>query len=175
MPKNKNFKRNYLVLLIISLAFIFLSFYFRDELSHLKSFGLFGIFIVNIIGSATLFIPAPAIATVVAGGILYHPLIVAVVAALGSGIGDMIGYVLGRSGKEILFKRTSFWYALLREVFHKFGAAFIITFSFIPNPFFDAVGIFAGIFSYSPIKFFVYVLIGRFLRNLFLAYLGSAI
>ena len=174
MPKNKNFKRNYLVLLIISLAFIFLSFYFRDELSHLKSLGLFGIFLVNIIGSATLFLPAPSIATVVAGGILYHPLIVAVIAALGSGIGDMIGYLLGHSGKEILFKRTSFWYTLFREVFHKFGALFIIIFSFIPNPFFDAVGIFAGIFSYSPVKFFVYVLIGRFLRNLLLAYLGAS-
>lgn len=175
MPKIKNFKRNYIFLLVVSLAFIILSFIFRDQLSQLRSFGLIGIFVVNVIGSATLFIPAPAIATVVAGGILYHPLIVAVVAALGSGVGDLIGYALGKSGKEVLFKRTSFWYTLFREVFHKFGAAFIITFSFIPNPFFDAVGIFAGVFSYSPIKFFVYVLIGRFFRNLFLAYLGSSI
>lgn len=174
VTKSKHLKRNYIILLIISLVFISLSFYFREELTKLQSFGLIGIFVVNVIGSATLFIPAPAIATVVAGGILYHPLIVAVVAALGSGIGDMIGYALGRSGKEVLFKRNSFWYTLFREIFHKFGAIFIIFFSFIPNPFFDAIGIFAGIFSYSPVKFFAYVLIGRFLRNLFLAYLGSS-
>lgn len=174
MTKSKHLKRNYLLFFIISLVFISLSFYFREELSRLQSFGLIGIFVVNIIGSATLFIPAPAIATVVVGGILYHPLIVAVVAALGSGIGDMIGYVLGKSGKEVLFKRNSFWYTLFRELFHKFAAVFIIFFSFIPNPFFDAVGIFAGVFSYSPVKFFIYVLIGRFLRNLLLAYWGSS-
>lgn len=174
MPKNKHFKRNYLVLLIISLGFIFLSFYFRDELSHLKSLGLFGIFIINIIGSATLFLPAPAIATVVAGGFLYNPLFVATVAGFGSAIGDMVGYLLGHSGKEIFLRKNSFWYKILKETFHKFGAAFIIVFSLIPNPLFDAVGIFAGIFKYPVYKFFIYTLIGRFIRNLLLAYLGAS-
>lgn len=170
--KNKTLK--YLFLLVVSVVTVFLSFYFRADLSKLGSFGLLGIFTINIIGSATLFIPAPAIATVVAGGIVYNPFFVAVFAALGSGIGDMIGYVLGKSGKEIIFKKDTFWYHIFKETFHKFGALFIIVFAFIPNPVFDAVGILAGIFSYSPVKFFVYVLIGRFLRNLFLAYLGAS-
>lgn len=169
----KHFKFNYLLMLFVSIALIILSFHFRNELSHFSSLGLLGIFIINIVGSATLFLPAPAIATVLAGGFLYNPLSVAVVSALGSAIGDMVGFLLGHSGKEILLKRNSFWYKILKETFHKFGAIFIIIFSFIPNPVFDAVGIFAGVFSYSPVKFFFYVLIGRFLRNLLLAYLGS--
>lgn len=160
---------------LASIVIVFLSFYFRDELSHLGSLGLLGIFIINILGSATLFLPAPSIASVFAGGIVYNPFLVAVIAAIGSAIGDMIGFVLGHSGKHIFIKKDSFWYNIFKETFHKFGPILIIVFAFIPNPVFDAVGIVAGIFSYSPVKFFVYVLIGRFLRNLFLAYLGSAI
>ena len=174
MPKNKHFKRNYLILFVASIISIILSFYFRDELSHLGSLGLLGIFIINVLGSATLFLPAPSIASVLAGGIVYNPFLVAVIAALGSGIGDMIGFALGHSSKHIFIKRDSFWYKISKEIFHKFGPVFIIIFSFIPNPVFDAVGIFAGVFSYSPVKFFIYVLIGRFLRNLLLAYLGAS-
>lgn len=172
MTKNKHFKRNYAVIFIVSLVLIFLSFYFRDELAGLGSFGILGIFLINLVSSITLFFPAPAIATVVAGGFLYNPLVVAVVAALGSAVGDFVGYMLGRSGKEVLLKKNSFWYNIFKDTFHRFGAVFIIIFSFIPNPLFDAVGIVAGLFSYSPRRFFMYVLIGRFLRNLFLAYGG---
>jgi len=175
VPKIKHFKRDYLILFLASIALIAISYYFRTELTQLGSFGLLGIFIINVLGSATLFLPAPAIATVVAGGFLYNPLFVAIVAGVGSALGDMVSFALGHSGKEIFIKKNSFWYKILKETFHKFGAGFIIIFSLIPNPIFDAVGIFAGLFSYSPVKFFVYVLIGRFFRNLLLAYLGSAI
>lgn len=173
MPKSKHFKRDSLIILLISVGIIALSFYFRDQLTKFTSLGLFGIFLANFFGSATLFLPTPAIATVVAGGFLYNPFIVAVVSGFGSAIGDMVGYALGHSGKEILFKKNSFWYGIFKHTFHKFGAAFVIIFSFIPNPIFDAVGIFAGIFHYSPYKFLIYVLIGRFFRNLLLAGIGS--
>jgi membrane protein YqaA with SNARE-associated domain len=177
MPRTKkstNHNRaKHVFLFLSSLLIIFLTFYFRDEFLRLGSFGLLGIFIVNIIGSATLFLPAPGFASVIAGGIVFSPLLVAVVAALGSAIGDMVGYVLGKSGKEVFLKKDSFWYSIIKEIFHKFGFVLIVFFSFIPNPFFDAIGIVAGLFSYNPIRFFAYVLIGRFLRNLMLAYLGS--
>lgn len=171
--KKRDIKLDSFLILILSVIIIGLSYYFRAELMRLGSFGLLGIFLVNIVGSATLFIPAPGIATVVAGGFLYNPLFVAIVAAVGSAIGDLVGYALGHSGKEVLFKKNSFWYGVFKQSFHRFGAAFIIIFSFIPNPVFDAVGLFAGIFHYSPYKFLLYVLIGRFLRNLLLAYAGS--
>lgn len=172
MPKDKHFKRNYLLLFFLSLGLISLSYFFRDELLKLGSLGILGIFLINLFTSMTLFLPAPGIATVVAGGFLYNPLVVALVAALGSTVGDFIGYILGRSGKEVLLKKNSFWYNIFRETFHKFGALFIILFSFIPNPIFDVVGLVAGLFSYNPTKFFVYVFIGRLLRNLLLSYGG---
>lgn len=174
MVKYKHLKLDYFLMFLASIVIVFLSFYFRDELSQLGSLGLLGIFIINILGSATLFLPAPSIASVFAGGIVYSPFLVAVIAAVGSAIGDMIGYALGHSGKNIFIRRDSFWYKIFKETFHKFGPIFIIVFAFIPNPVFDAVGVLAGVFLYSPVKFFAYVLIGRFLRNLLLAYLGAS-
>ena len=171
--KTTHYKRDYLILFFFSLGLISLSFFFRDQLTQFASLGLLGIFLINLFSSITLFLPAPGIATVVAGGFLYNPLIVALVAALGSAIGDFVGYILGRSGKEVLLKKNSFWYNIFKETFHKYGAFFIILFSMIPNPVFDAIGLVAGLFSYSPTRFFIYVFIGRFLRNLLLAGVGN--
>ena len=171
--KNSHLKRNYIILFLASLGLISISFFFQDKLIQFTSLGLLGIFLINLFSSITLFLPAPGIATVVAGGFLYNPVIVALVAALGSAIGDFVAYLLGRSGKEVFIKKNSFWYNIFKETFHKYGALFIIVFSLVPNPIFDAVGLVAGLFSYSPLRFFVYVFIGRFLRNLLLAGIGS--
>ena len=174
MIKKRLLEYKFPILFLLSAGVILLSFYFRTELAGLGRWGLLGIFLVNILGSATLFIPAPGIATVVAGGIIFNPLLVAVVAAIGSAIGDMIGFALGRSGKEFLFKKGSFKYNFTKDMFHKFGPALIIFFALVPNPVFDAIGLFGGIFAYPPKKFFVYTLTGRFLRNLLLAFIGSS-
>lgn len=165
-------KNKYLLVFLLSLVLIILSFQFKDAIKSLENFGLIGIFLVNLISSATLFLPAPGIATVFAGGLIFNPIMVAFVAAFGSAIGDMVGFVLGKSGKEILWKKDSFWFGIFQETFQQFGWLFIILFSLIPNPIFDAVGIIAGAFAYSPKKFFLYVFIGRFLRNLILAFSG---
>lgn len=175
MIKKRLLELKFPIIFLLSAGVIFLSFYFRTELAGLGRWGLLGIFLINVFGSATIFIPAPAIATVLAGGIVFNPFLVAVVAALGSAIGDMIGFALGRSGKEFLIKKGSFKYSFTKDMFHKFGPVLIILFAMVPNPVFDAIGIFGGIFAYPPLKFFGYTLIGRFLRNLLLAYIGSSI
>jgi membrane protein YqaA with SNARE-associated domain len=152
-----------------------LAFIFQDQLAEVRSLGLLGIFILNLIGSATLFIPAPAIASVVAGGIIYHPFLVALVAALGSVLGDMIGYLVGYSGKKVFIKNHPGRFGFFQKIFHRFGGVAIFIFALIPNPVFDAIGILAGVFSYSPLKFFAISFGARLLRNLVLAYFGSVL
>lgn len=166
--------RKYLILLLVSLGFIIGVFLFQDKLVHLKSLGLLGIFLLNLIGSVTLFIPAPAIASVVAGGIVYPPLLVALVAALGSVLGDMLGYLVGYSGRHV-FAQKHKRFELFQQLFLRFGGVAIFVFAVIPNPFFDAIGILAGVFSYSPIRFFAISFAGRLVRNIILAYFGSAL
>lgn len=166
-------KQKYTLFFLLTLLLVGFAFYFQNELAKFGNFGLIGIFLINLVGSITLFLPAPGIASVFAGGIIYNPLLVALVAAFGSAIGDMVGFYLGKTGKEVLIKKDSFWFGIFKETFNSFGWLFIIVLALIPNPIFDAVGIIAGVFSYSPRKFFIYVFIGRLLRNILLAFVGS--
>lgn len=168
-------KRSYLITFIASVFLMVAAFLFQEKLSQFKALGLFGIFLINFFGSATLFLPAPAIASVFAGGVIYSPMLVAILSALGASLGDMIGFFLGYSGKQIFLKKDHKWYGLLKDVFQRFGGIIVFLFAFIPNPLFDGVGIIAGAFSYPPRRFFIFLLAGRLLRNIFLAYLGHAV
>lgn len=83
-------------ILVIALAVIF-----KDRLAELENLGLLGIMLINFLASATIFFPAPAIATVVVGGAVYNPLTVAVFSSFGSALGDIVGFLLGHSGKNL--------------------------------------------------------------------------
>jgi len=43
----------------------------------------------------------------------------------------------------------------------------------IPNPFFDVIGILAGMLNYPPMRFFAIMLVGRFIRYWVLAQVGA--
>lgn len=147
---------------------------FRDRLSELEHLGLLGIMLINFLSSATIFFPAPAIATVVAGGALYSPLSVAVVSSFGATLGEVVGFLLGHSGKNLFYKKHHTTFLIVKDVFHTFGGILIFLFAFIPNPFFDAVGILAGFFHYPLMRFLLLILAARIIRNFFLASFGSA-
>lgn len=169
-------KLSHIIMLVLSIAIIFVAFYFQQNLSHFKAWGIFGIFMINFIGSATLFLPAPAIATVVAGGALYPIFWVAFFSALGAAGGDMIGYLLGKSSTSVLIDaQKQAWYPKLHALFSKYGGIVILVFAFIPNPLFDVIGIIAGVSSYSPWRFFILLFAGRFFRDIILAAIGSKI
>ncbi|MBI4078771.1 MAG: VTT domain-containing protein [Candidatus Levybacteria bacterium] len=164
----------YFLIFTASTLFIFLALVFQENLSQFKSLGLVGIFLINFLASATIFLPAPGIASVVAGGVLYPPVLVAIVSALGASAGDMVGFVLGHAGRKIFIKNHHRWYMMLKDKFKMFGDVIVFLFAFVPNPLFDAIGILAGVFAYSPVRFFMFMLAGRFIRNVLLAYLGNA-
>lgn len=159
---------------VLSLVLIWLAFRFQQRLEHFRSLGLLGIFLINLIGASTIFLPAPAIASVVAGGALYPPFLVGIVAALGASLGDMLSYFLGRSGKHIVLNHAEKqWLLWLKSLFARFANVLIFLFAFIPNPVFDAIGILAGISEFPPIRFFLIMFAGRLARNILLAFLGE--
>lgn len=166
-------KRSYFLAFLISILFILIAYYFQHELIQLKALGLIGIFLINFLGNATVLLPAPAIASVVAGGIVYPPFAVAFFSALGGSFGEMVGFLLGKSGKEIFIKNHHKWYIFLKDIFKKYGNFVIFIFALIPNPIFDIVGILAGAFAVSPYRFFIILLGGRIIRDIILAYAGS--
>lgn len=164
-------RKQAIILFLVSIVTIGAAYLFQDKLVHFWSLGLFGIFLINLFGSATIFFPAPAIASVVAGGAVYPPLFVAIVSALGGSFGEMAGFLLGQSSIRTILKNPIA--VRVRGLLKNFGVGLIFIFALIPNPLFDAVGILAGALGYSPVWFFVAVFLGRLIRNALLAF-GAA-
>lgn len=168
-------KQKYLLVLILTVALSLGLYFFQDKIADLKEFGLIGLFLISMVGGL-LFFPSPIIiAAVIATGHAYPPVLVALVGSLGSSIGDILGYGVGHTGRKAFVDEQKFHHKIMEEIFHKFGGLFIFVMAAIPNPFFDAIGVVAGLFHYPMKKFFSYVFVGRLIRNILLAYLGSAL
>ena len=170
--KNKIYATSVFFLsLILSTAF----FVFQDFFKESMSLGLLGIFLVNFISGASFFVSAPAFLTVISGGSIYPPVLVALISSMGATLGDMVNYLFGFSGRHLINHHLSKkkWFIFLEKHFKKHGNWLLFLFAVIPNPIFDMIGLIAGIFGYSSYKFFIIVAVGRFIRFWLLAKFGS--
>ncbi|HZJ18130.1 MAG TPA: VTT domain-containing protein [Patescibacteria group bacterium] len=170
-------KAAFYLIFILSFVLSLSLFIFKDFFRDSKSLGLFGIFLINFVSNASFFVSGPAFLSVIAGGSLYNPILVALVSSVAATLGDMIGFLVGFSGRKIILEKLEkkFWFSVLEDYFKKYGGLMLFFLAFIPNPFFDAIGLVAGIFVYSPKKFIIIVTLGRFLRYLILAGIGARI
>ncbi len=160
-------------LFIISSVLLFLPLLFDIDFKAFLAFGMLGLFIVNFLGSATLFLPAPSIVSVAIAGASLNPLMVAFVAGIASALGEGVSYIFGYSSTEVLnLKRHKRLYKISQSIIHWKGGILIVPFAFFPNPLFDGLGILAGISKFPLKKFIFLVFIGRFVRNIGIAYLG---
>ena len=155
------------VALGILAALIVLS--FADRIVELQEYGYVGVFIISMLSTATIFIPTPGWAAVIALGSVLNPYIVGIVAGLGSGIGELTGYMVG-NGARILSKKEL---KEQKELIKKYGSWVIFVLAFIPNPLFDAAGLVAGALKINMWKFLLATISGRIIRFILLAYLGA--
>jgi membrane protein YqaA with SNARE-associated domain len=170
----KRNKKIFIPVFIFATILLFLPLFFSQEFGRLKNLGLLGIFLINFLGSATIFLPVPSIISVGVGAAFYNPVLVACLAAFGSTLGEIVDFVFGYSSKEFLnLRRHSIIYWLENFIFKRYGSVIVFLFSLVPNPFFDSIGIFAGISAFPLKKFFIFVFLGRFARNLLIALFSS--
>ena len=140
--------------------------------SFAETWGYLGIFIINIIGSATIFLPVPAFAVVFLFGAILNPWLVGLVAGLGAAIGEITGYVLGIGGREVLKRKEDKWFKKASKWSEKRGLfPVIILFAATPIPY-DIIGILCGVIKYDIKRFFVATLIGKIIVNIALAWAG---
>lgn len=163
--------------IILSLLAIWFALSEKSLLLKYSTLGYFGLLVSNFVASAAIFFPVPTLATSFLSGNILNPIYVGVFAGVGSALGDFVAFLLGfgtRSlvngflKKEHLFGKLEFW-------FKKNALLTIFVLSFIPNPFFDGVGLIAGAFSVRPRDFFLATVLGRVARNILLAFSGQKI
>ncbi|MFH2106680.1 MAG: VTT domain-containing protein [Candidatus Micrarchaeota archaeon] len=162
-----------LLQIIFAVALIVIILAFSDKLKEFEQFGYAGVFIVSMLSSATLFIPAPGWAIVIAMAGVLNPYIVGIVAGIGSALGETTGYIAGSGAEKMIHDEKLKKHRKYLEMIKKNDIPAIFILAFIPNPLFDIAGIAAGGLGISLPRFLFSCALGRIARYILLAYLGT--
>ncbi len=173
MKKNQRYiwLRVLILLLVILLTLVLVI--NREKVRNLGMYGYPGIFLVSLLANATIIIPIPGILFTTAMGAVFNPIWVALIAGLGSAIGELTGYLAGLGEQVIVEKRG--WYARVTTWMKKYGNLTIFVLALIPNPLFDLAGMAAGALKMPVWRFLLWCSIGKILKMIIFAYSGSRI
>jgi len=163
-----------LLMTVFALAF----FYFGADTSNLKSWGYAGVFLINVVGSASILLPSPAVASVFGGGALLDDLLgvpafiwVGLIAGLGEALGEFSGYAAGYGGRIVFENRPE--YERIHRWMERHGMLSMFLLSIFPNPLFDLAGVAAGAVRMPIRRFFLAVLSGKVIKDTYLAAIGG--
>lgn len=157
--------------LLFSITLTVLVVVFRNEIVRFKTWGYAGVFIINLLGNATVLFPIPSLAINFAGGSVLNPFLVGLVAGIAEPIGELTGYLAGFGGSAMF--ETKPRYARVKGWMQKRGFLTVFVLSAIPNPLFDMAGMAAGALRFPLWKFLVSCWLGKTLKATVIALLGS--
>jgi membrane protein YqaA with SNARE-associated domain len=132
----------------------------------IDSFGYFGLFIVSLLSASILPLAASvALAGMVALG--YNPVAIVLVATIGSTVGALINYFIGREGGDFIFSRfQKIDQSTLRRAEQFFEQRGAVTLGFSWLPFIgDALTVVAGAVHTDLRIFLLWVTLGRAVRE----------
>lgn len=158
---------------LASVAITAAIFIFADRIRDLGQYGYPGVFVVSLVGNATLILPAPYYVVVGALGVALNPLLLGIVAGLGASLGELTGYLAGVGGRAVIENRAT--YERIERWMRKSGMLVIFLLAAIPNPVFDVGGISAGALRMPVWKFLLACWAGKTVRLTVLALLGKGI
>jgi membrane protein YqaA with SNARE-associated domain len=160
-----------LIVVILVLAISVAIFYFRQHLAQMGAVGYPGIFLVSLLGNATVILPAPSLAIVWAMGSALPPVAVGLAAGVGEALGELTGYAAGFGGRAVI--EDSKTYERLASWMQRAGGITIFVLSMIPNPFFDVAGIAAGALRYPIWRFLLFCWLGKTVKTIAVAWAGA--
>lgn len=160
-----------LAAIFIGVGITVLIFIFAPEIQHFQKLGYFGVFLINLIASASIFVPIPGLGiTFVSSAVLYWPL-VGLASGLGQALGETTGYLAGYGGGEMI--EDGKMYTRMRYWMENHGFLTLLVLAAIPNPIIDLAGLTAGALKYPYYKFILALLIGKTLKSLVFACAGA--
>lgn len=142
---------------------------------HIKDFAVYGypgVFLVSLIGNATLILPAPSYAVVFAVGGALNPVAVGIVAGLGAALGELTSFLAGIGGRAAVEDRA-LYHRLENRMRSKGGLVVIFLLALVPNPAFDIGGIVAGTLRMPVWQFVLAAWAGKSIRFMLVAFSGQ--
>ena len=153
------------ILCIIGILFvvfvILMAFFYRKKIEQYAMTGYFGVFVACFVATSTILLPAPGIFVVIQYAQILNPVYVVILGGLGTSLGEMIGYMLGRLGKEVVDINPD---NIVFRWFNKKPLLTVFLFSLIPFPVFDIVGITAGMNKTNPVLFWISCFLGKTIK-----------
>jgi membrane protein YqaA with SNARE-associated domain len=157
-----------LLVVAISVGLFIFSQRYPDKVEEFGSYGYLGIFIGNLISSATIILPVPGVLVLFPLVVNLNPVLVALAGATGGIIGEITGYMAGYGGQAIINKGKM--YQRVEGWMKKWGVWTIFVFAFAPFLLFDIAGLVAGALRYPLWKFMLVGWIGKSLKYIGLVY-----
>jgi membrane protein YqaA with SNARE-associated domain len=142
-----------------------------EQVERLGAYGYPAVFIVSLLSSATLLLPAPGLAIVTTMGAVHDPVLIGLIAGLGAALGEMTAYVAGYCGTNIVEDQP--FYRRFEGWMRKAGGLVIFVLAVVPNPVFDAGGLIAGAIRMPAWRFLLIAWLGKSLRFGLFAGLGA--
>jgi len=163
----------FLISILLSIAVLFIP--LNPE--EMRVYGYGGVFLITMLGAATLFIPGPTMVATFVVGAMLNPLLVSLVAGLGSAIGETTGYAAGYASRGFLDpqERNHTWYQRIFQWMGRNPFLTIFLLDAIPNFVGDIAGLIAGRNRYSYMKFLLASFLGKTIRFSLSTYLGAAL
>jgi len=165
-------------LLILFTIFVCLVFLFAVVIHFLptewfKKFGYLGVFVANLLSSLGVIISPFAgfgDASTVAVAAAASPFWVALVASVGSTLGEITSYYVGYGGQRLLNLQRFERYRIVERWMKRYGDLGIFLFALLPLFIFDFVGIAAGTLRFPLRRFLLFCYLGRLPRAFIAAY-----
>jgi len=158
--------------IIIGIGLFVVVWMLSDKIKALESWGYLGVFAISLVSAATIILPAPGWASVIAMSTVLNPYLVGIAAGLGSGLGEITGFVAGDGAAKIVVKNKKD-FEKYKKWIRKYDMPAVFILAFIPNPVFDVAGIAAGSAGISITRFLAATIAGRIVRYVLLAYIGA--
>jgi len=143
----------------------------HDRVQALEHYGYLGVFLISLMGNATVILPAPSLAAVFTVGAVLKPLFVGLAAGVGEALGELTGFLAGYGGRAVVQDRATF--RRLETWVGQYGLLAIFILSVIPNPFFDLAGIAAGMLRFPLWQFLLSCWAGKTLKTVAFALAGA--
>ena len=160
------------LLQIVFVIFIVLIVWYASKyIEQFSTLGYFGVFIISLIGNATIVLAVPSWIIVFSLGSVLNPYAIGIAAGIGSGLGEITAYIAGKGASHLAnvderFSKYKNW--IIKNDLITIGIL-----AAVPNPLFDIAGLAAGSLGIKMWRFLIACITGRTLRYILLAYLGK--
>ena len=151
----------FIIFVVLLSVAIFLS---RDKIGQVSNTGYLGLFFLCFLANSTVLLPAPSLIIAASCALIMNPWLVALFAALGSTLGEFVGYAFGTVTEDLSPKFQNLLDKFTSKVHNEVLLVFIL--AVLPLPLFDIVGIYSGGTKMNLVKFAAACFAGKLIKLL---------